>query len=445
MRPALKLPCSPAHILHLSHGRVNIYMENKSKYVPGTSHLVDYVIEHYGAEVIEEEYHPETRPPFPCITGASNASVSYKIDKNKYPNIVAAGVDTLELNFGINEYINPEAFKRLTEAKSEAITSGYKGRKGVAVDWFGEQFMVLPRGSTGGYEYLLTNGDITLQIMPNAKGGKPSPELRAILRSEYLWHEGDILAYNKLIEFLNRFTYPDYSRVSRADLCVDMLIPLPNVDRKKQLVTRLRKKDLYFGGDFISGQRDTGYQFGKKGMLVCRFYDKAYEISVKHQEHFIPIWAANGREKDHPVSRFELQFRRNGLRMFDKVMDFNTFLESKSDLWAFGTDKFIRIIDPNTATRKERAQVTDYWKDFQDCAPLFGERRGILPFKLSSRDWKHLVKQSDGCLASAWAIIAANEGEEVATKLLQLECGHRLTCKIIEAGLIQKARYAHLS
>jgi hypothetical protein len=419
--------------------------EKKSKYVPGTSPLVDYAIKNLGAEVIEEEYHPENRPPFPCITGASNTSDSYTIDKKLYPKIVAAGVDSLELNCGISEYKKPEAFKHLADAKSEALSAGYKGRKGVGVEWFGEKFMVLPRGSTGGYEYLLTNSDITLQIMPDARGGKTSPELRAVLRSEFLWNKGDVQAYNKLIEILNRVAYLEYCRVSRADLCADMLLPLPEINRKAQIVSRLRQKDLYFGGDFVRGQRDTGYQFGKKGMMLCRFYDKPYEISIKGQGHILPIWEANGRERDAPVSRLELQLRRNGLRRFDPVMDFTTFLEMKPDIWAYGTDNFIRIVNQDTATRKERAKVADYWKDFQDCAPLFGKRQGILPYKQQKPDWKPLVRQSDGCLASAWARLAANEDDQIATELLQLECGHRIPRKIIEAGIQLKARYAHLS
>ena len=62
---------------------------------------------------------------------------------------------------------------------------------------------------------------------------------------------------------MNRFAYLEYCRVSRADLCADMSMPLPEIDRKKQIVSRLRQKSLYFGGDFIMGQRDTGYQLGK--------------------------------------------------------------------------------------------------------------------------------------------------------------------------------------
>ena len=68
-------------------------MERQSKYIPGTSHLIDYAIENYGAVVIDYVGNePVTRPPFPCLTGASNTSSSFKIDQSVYPNVLAAGV-----------------------------------------------------------------------------------------------------------------------------------------------------------------------------------------------------------------------------------------------------------------------------------------------------------------------------------------------------------------
>lgn len=420
-------------------------MEYTGKYIPGTSYLVDYCIEHFGAEVISVEKLPVTRPPFPCLTGALDTSERFKIDKNKYPNIVAVGVDTLELNFGVAEYRQSDMFKRLNDAKSEAVSAGYKGRRGMAVDWFGKEFMVQARGSHGGYEYLLKNGDIELQIMPNAKGGKPSPELRVVFRSPYLWRVGEITAYNEVVKFFNEWTFLEYCQVSRADLCVDKVMPLPEINRKTQVVSLLREKDLFYGGDFMSGQRQTGFQFGKKGIMVCRLYDKAYEISVKGKGHIMPLWEANGWDGTTPVSRFELELKRNGLRRFDATMDFATFQESKSDIWAFGTGKLIRIIVPDSATRRERAKVTDYWKAYQDCSSLFGERRGVLPYQQANTDWYNLVPQAIGCLASAWARLAADVGDVEATGILEKEWGEPLPNKVIEAGLQLKARFAHMS
>ena len=419
-------------------------MKSINKYIPGTSYLVDYAIEHFGAEVIGVEELPEKKPPFPCLTGAYNTSDSYRIDQKLYPNIVAAGVDTLELNFGVAEYREPDMFKRLDHAKSEAVSAGYKGRRGVAIDWFGQEFMVQARGSKGGYEYLLKNGDIELQLMPDAKGGKPSPELRVIFRSPYLWGVGEVPAYNKVVEFLNEWAFMEYCKVSRADLCVDRVMPLPEIDRKTQVVSVLRNKDIFYGGDFQRGQRETGFQFGRGG-IACRLYDKAYEISVKGNGHIMPLWITNGWDGVIPVSRLELQLRRDGLRRFDANMDFATFQDSKSDIWSYGTGKLLRIVIPDSATRRERAQVTDYWKDYQDCAGLFGERRGVLPYRQLNPDWQPLVKQAAGCMASSWARLAADVGEAEATLILEKGWGHEIPKKVIEDGLLQKARFAHMN
>jgi len=420
-----------------------IILDDLIKYIPGTSYLVDYCIENFGADVIGVEGPPKIRPPFPCLTGVENASDRYRIDKNVYPKIVAAGVDTLELNFGVVEYRQPDMFKQLDDAKLEAASTGFKS-KCIAIDWFGKEFMVQARGSRGGYEYLIKNGDIEFQIMPDARGGKPSPELRAVFRSPYLWGVGEIQAYNEVVEFLNEWVFLEYCNVSRADLCVDIVITIKNIKNKTQVVSLIREKDLYYGGDFQSGQRETGFQFGR-GSIACRFYDKTYEISVKGNSHIMQLWTANGWDGVTPVSRLEIQLRRDGLRRFDARMEFTTFQDSKSDIWAFGTGKFLRIINPGSATRRERAKVTPYWKDYQNCAELFGKQRGVLPYKQLSSDWQLLVPQAVGCMASAWARLAADVGEINATIILEKEWGHEIPRKVIEAGLLQKARFAHMS
>ena len=419
-------------------------MEDTSKYIPGTSYLVDYAIDHFGAVVTSVENLPKTRPPFPCLTGVYNTSSSYEIDKNRYHGIVAAGVDTLELNFGIAEYQNPEMFRQLNDIKAEAVSARYKGSQGMEVDWFGQIFMLQARGSRGGYEYLLKNGDIELQIMPDARGGKPSPELRVIFRSPYIWRIGDIEAYNEVIEYLNKWAFIEYCKVSRADLCVDKVMTLPELNRMKEVVTLAKGKDMYYGGDYQRGQHKTGYQFGRGGMSA-RFYDKSYEISVKGHGHILSLWEVNGWDRESPVSRLEFQLRRNGLRHFDANMDFATFHNSKADIWSYGTDRYLRIVNSATATRKERAHPTEYWKDYQDCSSLFGDRQGVLPNKQLNPDWRNLIKQANGCEASAWAILAADVGEAHATHMLERECEHNIPPHIIEAGLARKARFAHMS
>ena len=48
-------------------------------------------------------------------------------------------------------------------------------------------------------------------------------------------------------------------------------------------------------------------------------------------------------------------------------------------------------------------------------------------------------------MASAWARLAADIGDSNAMRILEKEWGCKIPEKIIEAGLMQKARFAHMS
>jgi len=56
-----------------------------------------------------------------------------------------------------------------------------------------------------------------------------------------------------------------------------------------------------------------------------------------------------------------------------------------------------------------------------------------------------VLKQATGCLAGAWARLAAKVGEVEATHFLENEWGQKIPKEVIEVGLMQKARFAHMS
>ena len=62
-----------------------------------------------------------------------------------------------------------------------------------------------------------------------------------------------------------------------------------------------------------------------------------------------------------------------------------------------------------------------------------------------STDWRPVVKQATGCLASAWARLAADVGDANATLIPEKEWECKIPGKVIEAGLLQKARFGHLN
>ena len=56
-----------------------------------------------------------------------------------------------------------------------------------------------------------------------------------------------------------------------------------------------------------------------------------------------------------------------------------------------------------------------------------------------------MVEQATGCLASAWARLAADVGDANAMPIIEKEWECKIPEKVIEAGLLQKARFAHVS
>ena len=81
--------------------------------------------------------------------------------------------------------------------------------------------------------------------------------------------------------------------------------------------------------------------------------------------------------------------------------------------------------------------------------PIWGQFRDVVSlltvFKQLCLDWRPVVKQANGCLASALARLAADMGDANATLILEKESGCKISEKVIEAGLLQKARFGHMS
>jgi hypothetical protein len=55
------------------------------------------------------------------------------------------------------------------------------------------------------------------------------------------------------------------------------------------------------------------------------------------------------------------------------------------------------------------------------------------------------MEQAAGCLASAWARLAAKVGEIEASHFLENEWGEKIPEEVIEAGLLREPRFAHLN
>ena len=321
--------------------------------------------------------------------------------------IVGSGIDTLVLGFMIENYVDVDDFKMLSEAKRKAGERQFN-IKGSSVTWFGVEFSVSANGASG-YEWVLRNDDVKVCIAREARGGSIMPEVYVTFSSQYLWCEGVDAAVKKFDSWLRKWVVIKDTKVSRCDLCIDLAMPFPIIDLKSEVVTRARRKVEYSEfiktEHYVSGKHDTGYRIGS-GAILARIYDKTEEIVTSQKEWFRDIWLIKGWDVETSVIRCEFQLRRK----FLKEMSVNTFEELKeriADIWRYCTHDWIRICDTGSVTNQGRWECKDFWKIIQDSYSLFGQAYGVLRMKIKKIRYDHLMKQAEGVIITACAILAS--------------------------------------
>jgi len=333
--------------------------------------------------------------------------------------VVASGIDTLVIGFTIESYVGVNDFETLTEAKNKAGERQFD-KKGYSVEWFGAEFNMAARGAMG-YEWVMRNADVTVCIAREAKGGSIIPEVYVTFSSQNLWTNGLNGAVMMFERWLSIWATISGTKISRADLCLDIAMPFPVIDIKNEIVSRARKKrrvnEPVKIEHHVECRRDTGYRFGS-GDLVGRFYDKTNEIKVSQKEWAKEVWKAEGWDGETPVVRYEFQCRRN----FLKEMSVNSFEELKerlTDIWRYCTHDWLRVCDQGANTNQSRWKSKDYWTLIQQSFSLFGQAYGVLRMKSKKVRYDHLFKQIRGCCVSGVAVLGSGLG--TATGMFKLK------------------------
>jgi hypothetical protein len=324
--------------------------------------------------------------------------------------VVASGIDTLVLGFAIKTYKGVDDFNLLTEAK---LKSGEKqfDKKGCAVEWFGSEFNMTPRGAMG-YEFVLRNADVTVCIAREARGGTVIPEVYVTFSSVNLWTNSVVGAVIAFKRWLSKWALIIETKVSRVDLCLDVAMPFPEIDIKNEVVTRARKKMRINENEkiehYVECRRDTGYRFGA-GDLVCRIYDKTKEITVSQKQWMKEVWLAETWDGITPVVRFEFQCRRKFLKEMG-VNSFDDLIERQADIWRYCTYDWLRICDRGSSTNQSRWKSKDYWTLVQESFNLFGQAYGVLRLRSKQARYDPLMREIYGCSVTAAAVQIAGIG-----------------------------------
>jgi hypothetical protein len=353
--------------------------------------------------------------------------------------ILTSGIDTLVIGYSIDGLREGVSLEPLALAKAAAGSSSLFDSKGSPVTFSGADFMVSPRGAKG-YEYLLTNSDLTVAIAKDMRGGSVMPEVYVTYRSAYLWAVGVEKATTAFKRWLSSWAVVTSERVSRADLCMDSALPLPKLDIVSEFVTRARNKANYTApiSQYVSGRKNLGYSIGS-GDLLARIYDKTAEIKVTQKEWFLPLWQSKGWNGETPVTRTEFQCRRGFLKRMG-VNSVNDLLNSLADIWRYCSCDWLRVCDVSTTdSNQTRWKLKGFWQKLSSAFFRFGDCLGILPHKVKRVRYDHLMKQIRGCAKSAAAVIASGLGLEEGIFKLKQELSDMLRDVDWRQGVLERS------
>ena len=325
-------------------------------------------------------------------------------------HILLAGIDTLAIGYQVEEFkLSSDEWQALAFAKESAQDRVFSS-EGVPVQFKGRDFSLSPKGSRG-YEYILRNDDVTVQLAQRAEGGASYPEVRVTFRSQYLWRHGWRGCVSAIQKWLDTWLVVGAEKVSRLDLCVDVNLSLPDIQlRSNEVVSKSRTREEFFIQNHFVGLAETGFTFGK-GNLMCRIYDKLAEIAHSQKVWFTDLWQKKGWDGDSSVTRVEFQCRRPFLKSMqvDTLQDLEAQL---GDLWAYMTDWIVlKDNNPNDSNRT-RWPMKSFWKVIRQAVPSFGVVTGVMRIVQRKPKFEAISSMGRGLLISM-AALAASEFSRV--------------------------------
>ena len=306
------------------------------------------------------------------------------------PNIriVGSGIDRLYLGFYAE--VNEKLLNTLEAAKAEASNSSF----GEALISIGENTFTIEQHSKDRYRYLLSNGDMGLQV---AKGDASSyPNVYVDMKSLYILETSVDSAVNEVRSFVSsNFGSILREKVSRVEMYVDVAgekVYLQDVDK---FVSRASILSFYREhGEF------TGFALGK-GDIRAKVYNKKAEIKKSHKEYMYSIW--DGVSEDEEVWRIEFSLERRALKGWG-VEDYDSFKAFSGDIWKYLTEDWLsmRELDNENTTRRS---LTELWEEVCSARDFFGKVTGALRNNKRISSIEQYISQMGGLQTSMGAVL----------------------------------------
>jgi hypothetical protein len=111
------------------------------------------------------------------------------------------------------------------------------------------------------------------------------------------------------------------------------------------------------------GRRLSGFTFGR-GAVLARIYDKSLELAVTGETWPEVIW--RGADRERPVWRVEVQYRRQALKAFGLKTVADVLL-LRQDLWDYGM-RWLSLREPNGDSNRARWPEAPVWAVLRQAA-----------------------------------------------------------------------------
>lgn len=354
-------------------------------------------------EVVEER--AGTAASTSSDTGAPPSNTAPYDDINV--KILRTGIDSIYYSYAgtMRDIVEVQ----LSDLKTKAQSLSDEDRADANILLADHPFSVSPKGR-GRFPYAIKDNWYHLSL--SGANNKKLPLAYVQVGSELLTRAGLDRAtgtLNLLMEMISgEIKEPS---VSRVDLCVDFVL---NDD-----LGRIPSDHFVFLADAMNlhhcmGEL-TGYQFGKRGRVNARLYDKTLEIKQQsHKDYLYPIWEEQGWDGKSKVWRLEFELRKDFLKDYG-INDRNDLVDHLESLWQYCTTTWLQVKRPNpNDSRKDRWPLYPWWADIQDvCFEDSGKEQIYRVPKNTSPSDQYLFVNGLGAITTFMAINSihsVNEG-----------------------------------
>jgi hypothetical protein len=328
------------------------------------------------------------------------------------PRELLSGIDSLDLT--CKSPAPAGLLADLGELKSEA---GEKPREAVPFAVGDNVFRVAASGMGGWWPYRLDHRLGQLAVGESAN----RPAWKLSVSAEGLHTEGAsavVAFWTRTLEALTGG--PVTLMVSRLDVHADFVgLNISEADRQA-FVCRSGRQSV----EISDGALQTLY-WGKGGDVMVRIYDKLAEVQASGKGgYLLGAYGDAGIRDGEQVQRVEAQVRRDALRdMHDMSAD--DAIARAGEIYQYVVGSWLRLTDPGSATRRERAKLDRRWTVVQAARVA----AGVDPAQRVSPD-RHapalgnIVPMLAGLFVSGGAALGVNDLETAGRQLIMLAGGY---------------------